>query len=243
MLNDGLAGSERSRNGCNAALGDREECVDDPLSCDQRLCRRKFFLIRTAFSDRPFLHERQFFIAVLRSDDRDGFFHGKGTGLDVFDGSFDSVRHHDLLRHDGSFFNGSEDVAGNDFVAGLRSRLKVPFLRTVQRRYFNAPRQVIRMRLLHDSVQRTLNAVVNGADESRSQFNGQRNIHGFNRLARAKSRSLFVNLDGSLISVDLDDFTDQTLFADTNDVKHIGVTHARRDNQRSCYFFDYACAH
>ena len=43
--------------------------------------------------------------------------------------------------------------------------------------------------------------------------------------------------------MDFDDFTNQTLAADPYHVKHIGVPHALRDDQRTGYFFNYAFAH
>ena len=56
VLDNGLAASEGSRNGGNSSLCNREEGIDNPLSCDQRLFRRQLFQIRAALAHRPFLH-------------------------------------------------------------------------------------------------------------------------------------------------------------------------------------------
>ena len=131
MLDDGLAASERSRYGCYAALGDREECVNDTLSGDQRFYRRQLRLVRTSAPNRPFLHHCKLFFAVFRLNDRYSFLHRKFTALDLFDGTFYTIRHHNLMLNDQRLLHGTDDVACFHAVARFHGRHKLPFLITL----------------------------------------------------------------------------------------------------------------
>ena len=97
--------------------------------------------------------------------------------------------------------------------------------------------------LFDDLVQRTLDTVVDRADQSGSEFDGKRYLHGFNGLAGAEALRFLIDLNGSFVSVHFDDLADQTLLADTDNVKHVGVAHAFRNDQRAGYFFNSSNAH
>ncbi|CDB00655.1 unknown [Lachnospiraceae bacterium CAG:215] len=242
MLDHGLSASERSRNRCHTAFCDREKCIDDTLSRYKRHLRRQFLLIRTSAADRPFLHHRQFLVPVLRLDNADNILHGELTGFDLFNFSFHSVRNHDLLLYNDRLLYGSEHVALRDFVSNLHGRNKFPFQIPFQGRYFHTTFQAV-SRNFHDIIQRSLDSVVNTCDQSGSQFNGHRYAHRLHRFSRSESRSLLINLNRRLVSVYLNDFANQSLFTDTNHVKHVRVAHSRCNDKRSCDFFNYACAH
>ena len=77
MLRDCLTGTERSGDSSDTALCDREESIDYALTGDERLDRRKFFLVRTSAADRPLLHHGELFVAVFRLNDIDNFVDSK----------------------------------------------------------------------------------------------------------------------------------------------------------------------
>ena len=101
----------------------------------------------------------------------------------------------------------------------------------------------------------TLDSVENAADQAGAQFHAQRSAGGLYGLARAQAGGLLVDLDGSLIAVNLDDLANQTLLADAHHVEHIGVAHSLGDNQQArqlflwclcsciftCFFASYHC--
>ena len=59
MLKHRLSGSEAAGNRRRAALREREERVDDPLSGDKRLIYRESLLNRTGAAYRPFCEHRK----------------------------------------------------------------------------------------------------------------------------------------------------------------------------------------
>ena len=95
----------------------------------------------------------------------------------------------------------------------------------------------------HNIVQRTLNTIIDTGNQTRSKFYGQRHLCGLYRFTRSKSRSLLIYLNRCLITVHLDDLTNQTLLAYTNHIVHVGIPHSLCDNQRSCHFLYRAFTH
>ncbi len=57
MLHNGFARPKGTRNRRDAAFGDGEQRINNTLTGDQRHIRRQFFLVGTAFSNRPALHQ------------------------------------------------------------------------------------------------------------------------------------------------------------------------------------------
>ena len=127
MLNDGFTASERTGNGSNATAGNREQRVDNALTGDHRHRRRKFFFIRSAFTDGPSLQHFQVLLALCRFDDRDCFVDGEVAFFDFFNRPFDAERHHDFHGNDFVFFDGADNVARRHFVACFFRRHETPF--------------------------------------------------------------------------------------------------------------------
>ena len=186
MLDNCLTASERPRNGCNTALGDREEHVYDSLSCYKRSIQRKLLHIWTSFTNRPLLHHGKLFIAVFCRNNRHYFLYRKFAGLDLLHSSGNAIRNHDLLFNYLCLLYRTQHVAGFYFVADLGNRNKLPFLISLQGSNLNAALKVI-SRNLHNIIKRTLNSVINTCDKTRSKFNGHRRARRFYRFAWSKT--------------------------------------------------------
>ena len=86
-------------------------------------------------------------------------------------------RHHDLVEHDGGLLDGAQDVAADDLIAR-------PWPPAVNSHFFSrsragtsTPRVQAGAHLLHDLLQRTLDAVVNALDQAGAQLHA----HGARR--------------------------------------------------------------
>ena len=167
MLDDCLSASERSRNRCNTALGNREKCVDNTLSCYKRHLRRKFLLIRTTATNRPLLHHSQFFFAFFCFNNCNNIFYCKCAFFDFLDCSFNSVRNHDLLLYKNCFLNCTDHISCLYFISNLYSRNELPFQISLKRRNFNSSFQVVSGNL-HNIIQWSLDSVIDTCDQTRS---------------------------------------------------------------------------
>ncbi len=127
MLNHCLTASKRSRNCCNTALCNWEKGIYHTLSCNQRHIKRKFFLIRTSFTNRPFLHHSQFFVAIFCLYNSHYLIYRKVTGFNIFNCSLYSIRNHNFLLYYNCFLNCSDYIAWLHFIARLYHRLEGPF--------------------------------------------------------------------------------------------------------------------
>ena len=128
------------------------------------------------------------------------------------------------------------------FIADLSCSHKVPLFASVQGVDFDTAGKVVRSRLLHDCIQRSLNTVVDGSDEARAELNGKGNVHRFYRLTGAESGGLLVDLYGCLVTVHFNNLADKALLADSDDVEHVRVAHAFSNDKRSGNFLNCACA-
>ena len=142
VLDHGLAASEGTRHCRHAAFGDREKCIDDALARYKGHLRRKLLLVRTAPADRPFLHQRQLFIAVRRLKNSYCLLYRKFSGSDLPDLSFHPIGHHDLLLHEDRLLHRTDHIARLNLIAGLHRGNERPLQVPLQGRHFHAPLQV-----------------------------------------------------------------------------------------------------
>ena len=235
MLGNSLTGTEGAGDGCDTALGDREHRVDDALTGDQGHVGVDLVLVGTAYTDRPLLHETNvLFGAIGGGQDCDDLFDRVVAFRDGLDGAALEVRgYHDLVVDNVRFLNGTDDVTGHDGVACSDAGDEVPFLFTVQGRDFDTSLEVVPDHRA-DVLQRSLDTVVNCSNEAGPELYAQRSTGRHDFRAGAKSRSLFVDLDGRTVFVHFDNLTNQSLLANTNNVVHVGVPHAVSDDQGAC---------
>ena len=244
VLHDGLAGSEGSGNRGDAAFRNREERVNNSLAGHQRHLRRELLAVRAAASDGPALHQCQrLFLSTLRDQCSDLIRHGEITLANLRDRSGEQRRDHDLVGDNLRFPHFSEDIAAGHLRARFNGRDKMPDLVAGKGRNFDAALQLVAAGHSHNAVQRSLDSVINAADQAGAELDTHRYARGFHRGAGGKARGFLINLNRSLIIVNLNDFTDQPTLADTDNVKHVRIAHSRRYNKRSGYFLDCPFAH
>ena len=173
MLDNCFAASERSGNRSHSSLCYREECIYNSLSCDKWHDRWYLFLIWTALTNRPLLHECQLPVTLVCLNHTHSLLNCEFSCLYLFDGSCHTIRHHDLLCDDHSLLNCSYHIACRHLITHLGSRHKCPLDISLQRWDFNSSLQVVTT-YLHDIIQRSLDSIVYTAYKSRSQLNRQR---------------------------------------------------------------------
>ena len=231
MLCYSLTTAEGAGDGCNTAFGNGEECVDNTLPCYQQRVGCFFYFVRTFLTNGPFLHHRYFDVfALFVCNDTNGFFYGKLTDIDFFDGTFYAIRNHDTAFYYRCFLYFTDDVACFYNIADLACGFKFPFLFSVQRRCFYALMNVCAADFIQ-LFQRTLNPIINGGNQTRAQFNAHGHASGNHFFTGAQTGGFFINLNGRSVPVHFDDFTNQVFIGYTHHVKHIGFTHVFCDDQ------------
>ena len=136
------------------------------------------------------------------------------------------------MQHGGCLLNSAQHVACLYLVAGFGSRGELPLFRVVERGNVDTALEVC-ARDLHYLVQRALDSVINSADKSGAELNGQRSAGALYGFAGAETRGLLIYLNRSAVAVHLDDLTDKTLAAYAHNVKHIRVAHTLGNNKRT----------
>ena len=144
----------------------------------------------------------------------------------------------DLMQHRGRLRHRAQDVAAHHLVADLGGGGEVPLLLMVQGGDFHAPGDA-GAHLLHDLLQRALDAVVDALDHARAKLHAHGRAGGDHLRAGSKARSLLIDLDGGGIALHRQDLADQALGAYTDHVGHIGVRQARGHYQRPGNFNNF----
>ena len=129
------------------------------------------------------------------------------------------------MLHQFGFGDFADGLAGHDAIAGFDQRCELPFFRRVERLHFFAapnPRAAVNL----NARQRSLDAVINVADQSRPQPHGQRRAGAADGRARLEQGRVLVNLDGRVVADQPHDFADQAQFADLDHLVHLRAGHA-----------------
>ena len=237
MLHDGLARAEGAGDGGGAALGQREHGVDDALAGHERLRGRELPVIRPGHAHGPLLHEGEVFLALRRFQHADGFGDRERAGLDLLDGTGHVGRDHDLVQNGARLLHGADDVAAGELVARLNGGDEVPLLFPVQRRDLYAAGDGLAAEFA-DLGQRTLDAVIDALQHARAKLHGKGHAGRRDLGAGAEAARFFIDLNGGGAARHIQDLTDQLLFADADDVRHIGVFHPLGNDQRTGYLYN-----
>ena len=190
VLHDRLAAAKRAGHGGHAALGHREQRVDDALASDHRLGRRQLFGVRAAAADRPTLQHGQLDgLAILLQ-----------PGNRLHDVASPAWIHVSLPETPGGTMTLCSTASVSWTVPSTSPALSSsPTCATgTKSQSFSwssestmMPRVMRSPACLRTMSQRTLNAVVNRLDEAGRQFDRQRRAGGHNRLARTDAARFF----------------------------------------------------
>ena len=170
MLCNCFSAAKRTRDCRNTAFCNGKKRVNHALPRHQQGIRRFFHFIWSFSAYRPFLHQGQFnvFAFVIRQN-TNGFFYRKLTDINFFDGTFDAIRNHNPTFYNRRFLYGTNDISCFYQFSRLSGRFEFPFFLSVQRRCLNPLVDIGTADLIH-LFQRALDSVINGGNQSRSQF-------------------------------------------------------------------------
>ena len=119
-------------------------------------------------------------------------------------------------------------------IADLKlSRSKLPLDSPIQSWSVNTSWDINRLRFFLNGFQRSLNTIVNGFHQTRTQFYRQRLTCSQNRVTDRKACSFFVNLDGGLVTVNSNDFTHQVIVTDLDQFVHGTTNHIFSNDDRT----------
>ena len=239
MLDHRLARAEGARDGRCAALGDREERIDDALAAVHRAGRDILALVGTGDTDRPALHQAELVInALLIGQNSHGVGHDKAAALDGLQRAGHFGRDHDAVQDGAGLLYGADDVAGAQLIADRGGRDEVPLLLAVQSRDVGAAGDGVARQGAHLG-QGPLNAVVDVVEHAGSEFHGHGHAGGHNGGAGAEAGGLFIYLDGSSVAGHIQDLTDQAAVAHAHNVGYVGVRETLRHDKRTGYLGNF----
>ena len=240
MLHHGLAGAEGAGNGRRTTLGNGEHGVDDALTGGQRPLGGILLGVGAAHTDGPLLHHGELhFPALLGAEDSHGLMDGVlALGGHLHDGAAHFRGHHDLVEHHGGLRHGADDVAAHHLCAFLHGGGELPLLLGVQGGDFHTTGDA-GAHLLHDLLQRALDAVVDALDHAGPQLDAHGSTGGDHFRARAETGGLLIDLDGGRVALHGQDLADQAAGTHADHVGHIGVPEAGGDHQRAGDFHNF----
>ena len=145
------------------------------------------------------------------------------------------------MKNCAGLLHGADDIAAAKLIADLCNGSELPLLFTVKCRNINASADG-GADTLSDLGQGPLDAVIDVLQHTRSELNGHGHARAFDDCARADAGGLLVNLDGGLVAGHIQDFSDKSLGADTDDIGYIGISQTLCDHKRAGNF-SYSSAH
>ena len=134
-------------------------------------------------------------------------------------GAIDADRNHGTVFNQTGFRAGRKDFAFFDLVAHLNLHGNIPFLVCIQRRNAAAFGNEGAL-FISDLLQRTLNTIIDIAQNARSQYCIQQIAGTDNFLTWLQAGRGFIYLNHDSIIINTDDFTKQFLFTDIDHLTH-----------------------
>ena len=148
------------------------------------------------------------------------------------------------MHHNRGLLHEAQNVTARNLLAHLCLWVKKPFLLEIQRVHRDTAGDV-HARLLPDLSERTLDPVVDHANQSRSKRHRQRTFGMDHFLARHHAGRLLIDLHGRLIAQKTDYLSYQSLVTDLDHIIHLGSFHPVGLDHRACYQYDppFFCLH
>ena len=143
------------------------------------------------------------------------------------------------MEHNGRLLDRAQDVTADDLIAHLGHRVELPLLLVVHGGDLHAAGDA-GAHLLHDFLQRTLDAVINALDHAGAKLHAHRRAGGLHHGAGAKAGGLLIDLNIGGVALHGQNFADQALGADTDHIGHIGVRQSGSHHQRPGYLYNSA---
>ena len=202
VLSHGLAGSETARYGGCTAARNRENCIQNSLSGDQRHRRRHTSGRRTRHADRPLLSERKLPVRAVRQSDRHDRLIDRVIPFRCYflDNSLlDERRHHGTVYNRLCFLALSNDGAARNLIAGLYLHRYFPVLLLVKRTDGDAAGNIF-ARFLRNLGQRSLYTVKYIIQDAGTERNRERVSRSANDFTRLHTAGLLIDLNRGRIT-------------------------------------------
>jgi hypothetical protein len=237
LRNDSLAASESSWNAYGTTLNTGEQRVEDTLTNNERLVGRHLLVGRTGHSYGPLVHHAVLGLGAVEVKLQDLLINSIATLLgDAGDGTLGARRQQNLMFAEQTVLKDStEDVTTSDVVSNLQgTRCEFPLLLAVESGQVDTTGDIDAVRVVGDTLEGTLNTVVDGFHETRTKLDGQwlsgpeygvaYSYASYAILAKVLPRvymrgvrtGLFVDLNGGLVGFDSNDLTDEVVVTNTD---------------------------
>ena len=241
MLRDRLSRAESARDAGRAALSEREQPVDDALTCYERLVRQQALAVRARRTDGPALDYR------YRDFTPEGVLYLRGVASGAVlarwryprDLALEVRRHHYLVDEQRRLLNRRKHHAARDHVADLRDRRDVPYLVAVYH-VDGGARGDVHALVLEQSVERAAYAVEEASYKSGAELNRERLSGAYDVFVDFQAVRVLVDLYRRVVAVHLYYLAHQLFRPDVDDLAHSEVAHSGGLDDRAVYKFDCA---
>lgn len=222
LRNAGLTAPEGPGNGAGSSQNGGEQSVQNSLSSQQRSVSLQLLNDRSGLSDRPPVSHSvvSFFLSNFVFQSQQSIFNGVVTIRSNKSNSSSSfgLNHDFVLVEQVIFFNVTVNVSRTQELSDLdlRRGVEFPDLLFRKRSDVDTSGHVNRFAGFGDDFQGSLNTVENFVQNTRSQLNRQGGFGSHDGVSDRDTSSVFVALNRSVVSVQLNDFSDQLFPSDFN---------------------------
>lgn len=174
--NHSLATSESARNANGTSLHTGEKSIQYSLADDEGRIRRLPITDRTRHTDGPGLHHTKLGLLALELNFQKLFLHRVATlGGDAGNSTPSAGRQEDFVVVDQAVLeDGTPNVSTRDMIADLEvDGLEVPLLLAIESIDPNTTGDVDTLGLVGDSSEGSLNAVIDGLHQTRTELHGK----------------------------------------------------------------------
>lgn len=234
LRNDSLATAESTRDTDSTTLDRGEESVKHTLADNERLGGRELVGGGTRDTDRPLVHHAVLGLLALELE-------LQNVGIDsvlallghLLDSTASAGREKNAVDVEQRVLpDGTEAVTASNVVAlfEVLAGRELPLLGAVQAGHVNAAGNVDAAADVADTLEWALDTIVDGLHETGTELDGERLAGTDDRVANSNASGFLVDLDGGLVGVDTNDFTNELLVADLAQLVHGATDHVLGDN-------------
>ena len=173
---DSLAATESTWDAHGTTLNTREQRVEDTLADNKGLVGRQLLVGRTGHSYGPLVHHAVLGLGTVEVQLQDLLVNGVATLLgDASDGTLGARRQQNPVFAEQTVLKDStENVTTGDVVANLQGAgRELPLLLAVESGQIDTTGDVNAVRVVGDTLEGTLDTIVNGLHETRAKLDGQ----------------------------------------------------------------------
>mmetsp|Transcript_6822 Transcript_6822/g.15460 ORF Transcript_6822/g.15460 Transcript_6822/m.15460 type:complete len:464 (-) Transcript_6822:24-1415(-) len=248
LTNDGLSATKGTRHGASSPQDGWEQGINNTKTSNKRFLTGKLLANGTGATYGPEMAKGQLvggvcgFVEDLHNNiiNIESFFSISSSCVNLGDSTVDIRRTQNLVRvNNFVLVHGSNNISSRDRLTLFEgSRSKSPLFIATQTRDIHTLWDVDIATLFPNTFEGTLDTIENTFHDTGTEFDRKRLLLSEDGVTDGQTGGIFVNLDGSCISFELDNFSDQLLVTNTHQLVHSSTAHSLGDDQRARHLED-----